>query len=313
MRHSSREPIYELAEKLTVIAEALYTQEKVKHVSRAAIARFCDLKQKSLTSACSAGKLSLEMQERMASFVGFDLENPSWIDRSIPIGKRHLPGVNANRTDTASSFRNYLLPHLGLSSVARYQIAGEIPQSKQPELASVALTDFGQHASAGSTVHGHLEASLSPGFLSDGIAYGFNTFRVRLGLSRDGGLRVRRRLAEGEVVTIGGVEVVSRGTQYEPYWEFKSPDGIFHGEIITDDDPLVELTVADVPAKLRIEMSVHLHDGSLRTSPNSELSSKNKSRVIERLMALMIEDDVRADGSILVSRQDASITFCADE
>ena len=109
----TRHIVFELSEKVNVLVEALAAKTGMP-ASRIALAKACQVKVKSLTSNRNDGKISMDMEARLAKTVGFDASHFSWIDRNIPAHERHLPRPSKPRRDTAAEFRNYLFRSLGL-------------------------------------------------------------------------------------------------------------------------------------------------------------------------------------------------------
>lgn len=311
----SRETIFELVDKISTLAEAMHRLEKIDAPSRSEFAKLCGIKQKSLTSACNAGGLTISMQKAIAEKVGFDRDHRTWIDRNVPAKRRHDTGFSGLRMDKAINFRNYLLPLLGLSGSPRYRLVPRVPATISPDLASVALTDYGQTTPEGSDIHAHLQASLHIGYLEDGFAYGFERFAVRIRFTHSDLLEVNGRLAEKEPVLLEGVEATCHGTSMDPYWKFSINHSVFDQEIstATGDEPLIKIRPWNIPAEMKVELAVHPHDGTLIAIPPNQMTSNNKSRVIERLMLKMLSDDIDASGSLILSRQVVGILQVKDD
>lgn len=306
---SQRDYIHELPRKLSVIAEALHEIGELDGSSRASLARHCGLNIKTLNSACAASRMKKEMQGAIAAASGFEVTSRSWIDTNIPGNKRHLSELQGTRKDTCDHFKRHLYSELGLAGQARVGVLSETPKSKNADFASVSLTDYGQTASLDTEVHCHLEMSVSCGYLTDGLSFGFRRMRVRFGVLDQLRGKIAGLLESDDKSLNQKVTVCRRGTSSEPYWEITSLEPVLHGEFRTDEAPLAAVEILNAPVSVKVELSAHLFDGSLVTSTGAPLPTTNKARVIERLASMSIADEPSVDDRVQFSAQRAQITF----
>lgn len=309
----SREKIFELRDKLTHLADAMNRLDSSIPASRRALADACGIKYKSLNSGCDNDGLSVEMQKALANRVGFDRLHPSWIDISIPSTKRHQANAKTPRRDSAVHFKNYLFSHLGISDLVRYRLVPRTPTTAAPEIAAVAVTDYGQTTVEGTDIQVHLESSVRMGYFEDGFGYGFQRFRVQLRFSAGDVIEVSERLGEKGPELLGDVETTCQGTSMNPQWEFAVKKSVFDQTVMTAEKPLIKLKPKELPASLQVDLAVHPHNGSLVSIPPNEMTSKNKERVLERLMMKLMSDDVQSDGSYVMSRQLVEIDYVQNE
>lgn len=308
----NREPIFQLREKIDILSEAAFQKFSIAQ-SRAALAEYCGIKAKSLTSACDASGMALEMQAKLSEAIGFDLQNVAWIDRSVPMRERYRVHSDRPRRDGAQDFRSYLFVLLGLSQPIRYALQAYVPHSPIRDIASISVTDYRQTVMAGSDVHVHLGTSVRKGTLEGDVQFGFQKFRVRATFSEDSRLQIVDRLAskKGEC-KVSAILVEAQGTEFDPQWEFSHPGGIFDQEVNTNDEPLLKIHPLELPVRLEVELLLHPHDGSLVSGDGSPLSDTNKDRVVQCLMVKMIDEDRRTNGSLAVSRQVAEVKAMFD-
>ena len=216
---------------------------------------------------------------------------------------------DSTRRDTAESFRRFLYSRLGLSDSVRFGLIVDTPSTKNPDFASISITDYGQTTAEDSDFHCHLELSLSVGYLTDGLAYGFRKVRVRFDLADHSRGHLTSRLGLNGSDLTGEAKVTPRGTNSEPFWEVVTSKKVLDGEYRTNDDPLAKLEVRKAPLDLRVELSAHLFDGSLVAANGTMLPSVNKTRVLERLMSMSLSDDSAQDGWIKLSTQSGKISY----
>ncbi|MFW2542666.1 hypothetical protein ACN2XU_08495 [Primorskyibacter sp. 2E107] len=149
---------------------------------------------------------------------------------------------------------------------------------------------------AGAEVLAFLEVHLSRAYLDHEINYGFKKVRVRLRLGVDPRPRLVERLENGN--TIADAHLSTGGTLEEPFWEISSPK-VLQGDYVTKEGPLAKFA-AETGARVTAELSAHLFDGSLDIN-NSNAASNAKTRIIERLVGVMISDEIEVDGRIKLS------------
>jgi hypothetical protein len=311
---SKGKTIFQLNEKISVMIEAMCGLEDQGNSSLNEFARWCGVDPKTLRSACASGGLTKNLEGKIAERLGFELEHRTWVDPNVPLSSRHDGNYRGPRSDDALSFRNYLLPHLGLAGSVRYQLVTETPITPSAEMVSVELTDHGQTTAEGSDVHIHLQASLRVAYLEDGIAYGFDQFAVKLGLMAGDTHKVIARLGEDGNVQLPGAELICQGTPMQPVWVFKCPRSVFNNEVSTSggDLPLVRILPRSIPAEMTVELSVHPHNGSLVVTPPHKMTSKNKERIVERLMLQMI-GNLDPSGSLTLAKQKVTIVQVDDD
>lgn len=299
--------IYDLQKKISVLADVLSDTGRIERNSRAEIARFCKINKKTLEAACDRSTLSTDLQQRLSMACGFNLEDVSWIDRKIPQNKRHLSEYDGVRRDSARDFREHFTKVLGVYEARSYRFSGPAPMTADADFASVAITDFGQHVAEGSALHVFAQVSLSPGYAEEGIKYGFKRVRVSLHLDQSGSLACCNCLGEKTHAAISDASILRRGTSAEPFWELYKDKAMLEGEYQTLEEPLTLINVKDTPSKIAAELSAHLHDGTLLFEGDTAKVSTNKQRIIERLMALMVDEGRSASGRLYLSKHELSI------
>lgn len=311
---SKGKPIFQLKEKISVMTEAMCALEDHGDSSFNEFSRWCSVPPKTLRSSCKAGGLTKDLERKIAERVGFELDHRTWVDPNVPLNRRHDDGYSGPRSDDALSFRNYLFPHLGLAGSVRYQLVNHTPLTPSAEMVSVELTDHGQTTAEGSDVHVHLQACLRVAYLEDGIAYGFDQFAVKLNLMAGDTHKVVGRLGEDGKVQLPGAELTCQGTPMRPVWVFKCLASVFNNEVSTSggDMPLVKFLPRSIPAEMTVELSVHPHNGSLVVPPPHKMTSKNKERIVERLMLQMI-GDLDPSGSLTLAKQEVAIVQVDDD
>lgn len=299
--------VHELKEKISILADVLSDTGRIDRNSRPEIARFCQINVKTLETACERSTLSTDFQQRLSTVCGFNLEDVSWIDRKIPQNNRHQSEYASVRKDSARDFREYFTKVLGVYEARSYRLSGPAPKTADADFASVAITDFGQHVAEGSALHVFAQVSLSPGYAEEGIKYGFKRVRVSLHLDQSGSVSCRNCLGEQRHAAIGDASILRRGTTAEPFWELSKNEAMLEGEYQTLEQPLTLIDVKDTPSKIAAELSAHLHDGTLLFEGDAAEVSTNKQRIIERLMALMVDEGRSASGRLYLSKHELTI------
>lgn len=308
MRHRNV-PIYQLERKVTAMTEVLFQSGQIATQGRSALAEFAGVNIKTLNSSIAVGGATKEVQEKLARACNFATESRSWIDTTLSDDERRKPREPYPGLDAAENFHQHLRVQNGLDTRSPTQLFGDRPNVKAPDLASFALSDFGQSTPPGEAVLIFLEVDLTPGLDEWDYEYGFSRIRIRPKFPSEPSIEIKERLGHQDPCQIGNAKLEGKGTEYHPYWEIStiSDNGVLEGDYSTRDGPLFKLKVPGVPYHFSAELRVRLRDGTLRAKGEKPLPKRNKRLIIQRLIALMLEDELDVSGWQTLGSQSLTI------
>jgi hypothetical protein len=279
--------VHALQKKTRIIAETLCELGKIPAPSIPDFARFAQIDYDTLKTAWRSGRLSIELQEKMATAAGFHTSDHTWLDTDVDPMLRSSPdGPAYPGRDTAAAFRAMLRRQLELPGTGTLiRIKNSRPQLVDSNLASFSVADSGQGAALGEPNPLFLCLVLEPGFHPRGIAYGFQRVRVRLVFDAGSQARIKHRLGHATTVKINGAFLEVRGGEHHPEWFLHVPDVVLKGEYVTTENPLCLLADTYIGEEFRAEVAVRPMDGTVVAVDGKPLLEAHKRHVLELLCA----------------------------
>lgn len=277
--------IHSLQRKVRIMAETLYELGKLKTPSIPSFAKFVDVDYDTLKTAWRSGRISLDLQEKMAKAAGFSTSDSSWLDSDIdPALRSATDGLTYPGRDSAAAFRTMLRRQSELPGAGTLvRIRNERPDLVDSNLASFSVADSGQGALLGDSNPLFLSIVLEPGFHPKGIKYGFQRVRLRLAFGKQSQVRLKERLGHGSAVRINGATLEVRGGEHYPEWFLQVPEAVLKGEYITADDPLCVLADSQLGEEFSAEIAVRPMDGTVVALDGRPLLEAQKKHIIELL------------------------------
>lgn len=300
--------IHALERKVRAIAETLHEIARIPHPSRRSFAAYAKINYDSLKAAWNSGRLSSDLQEKISTAAGFDHLDPAWADQSVPPNDRSKPdGPTYPGRDTVESFRSMLRHRHGLvGEVVR--VVDRRPVLLDSNLLTFTLEDSGQGSRLDEAAALFLTLVLEPGYDSNGLVYGFRRVRFRLKFADKSEIRILNRLASGTVIKLGTANLIARGDAHNSEWFLQTDASALHGEFRTQEQPLCSLLGFKIEEQFEAEVSVRLMDGSLVNQDGSELSSPNKTRIIEILSAKKLAGVADSHGWLSLGLQKLTVS-----
>jgi len=297
--------VHALEKKVRIMAETLCELGKINSVSRAHFARAVGIDYQVLKTAWRSGRLSAQLNEKLAASAGFDILDPTWIDDNVE------PGVRSNSDtpsypgrDSAAAFRAMLRRSHDLPGTGTFvRIANGRPQLIDSNLASFCMDDSGQGAALGDSAPLFFSLIIDRGYHSKGIEYGFRRMRLRLVFDEHSHARIKERLGEANKVEINGAHLEARGGDHHAEWFLQAPNAILEGEYSTKENPLCLLTTPEINEVFRAEIAVRPMDGTLISVNGAPLSDAQKKSIIEILCAKKLEGISDSQGWISLGSQ----------
>ena len=296
--------VHALEAKVRVIAEIFGELGIIASGSRREFAAFADIDYDSLKTAWRSGRLSNELEQKLAKAAGFDPNDPNWVDENVDPAARAVADKLYPGRDTIANFRAMLrrrfeLPGYGTA----VRIFSERPQLIDNNLATFSVEDSGQEMALGEPAPMFLCAVLERGFHPRGVEYGFSRVRFRFVFSEHSQIRVKQRLPVENSIEINGAILEARGTEHHTEWFFRVENSILEGEYMTKDHPLCALDEIVLGEDFYAEISVRPKDGSLLAVNGAPLEDMHKRRIIECLCAKKIPGLADTQGWISLGRQ----------
>jgi hypothetical protein len=300
--------VHALEHKVRVIAETLHEVGRIPNPSRRDFAVHANINYDRLKAAWSSGRLSPDLQGKISAAAGFDHVDPTWADQSVPPNDRSKPdGPTYPGRDTVENFR-YMLRHChGLAAEVVRVVDGR-PLLLDSNLLTFTLEDSGQGSRLDQAASLFLTMVLEPGYHPNGLVYGFRRVRLRLKFANKSGIRIMDRLAFGSVIQIGTGSLIARGDAHNSEWLLETDASALRGEFRTQEQPLCNLLGFKIEEQFEAEVSVRLMDGSLVNQDGSELSSPNKKRIIEILLAKKLAGVADTQGWLSLGLQTLTVS-----
>jgi hypothetical protein len=300
--------IHALHKKARAMAETLYDIGKLPKPSMPEFAQYAQIDYDTLKTALRSGRLSTELQQKMADAAGFNISDPTWLDSDIDPGVRSAAdGMNYPGRDSALAFRAMLRRQMELPGTGTLiRIKNSRPQLLDINLASFSIEDSGQGATLGDSNPLFLSLVVEPGFHPKGFMYGFQQVRVRLLFDAESGARIKQRLGQSEAVKLNGAFLEVRGTEHHSEWFLHVSNAILKGEYITTE-ALCLLTDCDLGEEFRAEIAVRPMDGTVVAADGKPLLEINKRRVLELLCGKQLPGTLDSQGWVSLGLQRLSI------
>lgn len=297
--------VHALEKKIRIMAETLCEVGKINSVSRRNFANFAGIDYDTLKAAWASGRLSTELNERLADAAGFDTAHPTWIDENVePLARSSPDGPSYPGRDTAVAFRSMLRRCHDLAGTGTLvRIADERPQLIDSNLATFCVEDSGQGAALGEPAPLFFSAVLEPGYYPKGIGYGFKRIRLRLVFDERSQTRIKERLGQAKTIEINGARLDVRGSEHHPEWLLHVRDSILQGQYDTKEDPLCSLSGLEIGEEFHAEISVRPMDGTLVAIDGAPLPDVPKRRIIELLCAKKLPASLDTQGWISLGLQ----------
>lgn len=299
--------VHALGTKLSVIAQTLHELKRIPHPSRRDFARFSLLNYDSLKAAWKLGRISEDLQEKIAAIAGFNISDPSWIDQNIAPHNRSQPDTTYyTGRDSVTNFR-YMLRHTHGLAAEVIRIIGAVPELVDRNLLSFSVEDSRQGTRLDKTASLFLTMIIDHGYLPSGLIYGFRRVRLRLSLPENSALKISDLLARTNPVKMGTASLSGRGDSYNPEWFLEAQTLPLCGEYGTREDPLCSLEGFTLEDEFKAEVAVRPMDGSVIKRNGTDLSSNNKRRVLEALAAKRLVGTVDSQGWISLGMQTLAV------
>jgi hypothetical protein len=295
--------------KVRIMAETLCEAGTINSGSRRHFASFAGVDYDTLKAAWRSGRLSNELNEKLALAAGFDSTDPCWIDENVdPMQRSSTDGASYPGRDTVAAFRSMLRRRRDLPGAGTFvRITNERPQLLVTNLAAFSVEDSGQGAVLGDPAPLFFSIVVEPGYYPKGVQYGFKRMRLRLVLDARSRARILKRLAEDVKVEINGAVLEVRGSAHFPEWFLHVQTAVLDGEYSSRQDPLCVLAGAEVGEEFRAEMAVRPMDGTLVAIDGAPLPDPQKRRIIELLCAKQLQGSSDSQGWISLGLQRLSI------
>jgi hypothetical protein len=299
--------LHALEQKIRIIAETLYELGIIKNPSRREFAHVAGINYDALKAAWSSGRLSPELQEKIAQVGGFDQTDPCWNDPSVQPNKRSMSdSADYPGRDTVANFRHMVRRRHALVPEI-IKVKDERPRLLDSNLMTFAVGDLGQGGALDQPASLFFTVVLEPGYHPSGFTYGFRRIRLRLNFEEKSSIRMKDRLACGSAVEIAGAILTTRGDEHHSEWFLEVETSMLQGEFASKDSALCNLTGFFVGEQFEADVSVRLLDGTLVGQEGVELGSINKKRIIEILSAKKLPNVPGSQGWLSLGVQKLTI------
>lgn len=290
--------------KVRIMAETLSEAGKISSPSRREFARFADIDYDTLKAAWRSGRLSNELEAKLALAAEFDPSDLSWIDENVLPSQRSAAGPSYPGRDTVAAFRSMLRRRHGFTGTGIFvRVVNDRPQLLDSNLATFSVEDSGQGAIAGEPAPLFFSIVVEPGFDPKGIHYGFQRVRLRLVLDPATTTRIVDRLAQDKKVEIKNAVLEVRGGEHFPEWFLHVQGTVLDGEYSSRNEPLCVLTGASIGEELRADIAVRPMDGTLVAVDGAPLPDLLKRRIVEILCAKKLPGSTDTQGWISLGLQ----------
>lgn len=302
--------IFKLERKIAIIAEVIGEREG-KTFSRKSFAEWADLNYDSLKSCWSRNVISLDIETKLAAVANFDRNGLAWYDpdRGGPSGNRA-----GGRKDDVDDFRRYLRAQNGLAGIDMRRLADHRPDLMDEHLANFALDDGGQSSHPDGPAYLFLDLTLSPSYIAEGLAYGFQEVRVALSLGANSVGRFVERLGQGRASRLGNGTVIGGGTRHRPTFDIcaATMDTILNGEYVTKDQPLCQVENIFLDDIISAELAVNIYSGKIIGAEGTNLPSDNKKAVVSMLIAKRLNRNDGVPGWAVLAQQRLTVVKAED-
>jgi hypothetical protein len=172
------QPALEL--KLRVIAETLYELGKMRSDSRRELAQLAGVNYNRLKAAWASGRLSTDLQMKLAEVGGFEASDPTWIDHNVlPLERSKSDNTDYPGQDTIQKFKMMIRRCHRLTGTETIRVANQRPRLIDSNLATFTVEDSGQGTTSNGSVQMFFTIVLNLGYHSSGFAYGFRRVRLK--------------------------------------------------------------------------------------------------------------------------------------
>lgn len=293
--------IFKLERKISIIAEVMGEREG-RNFSRKAFAEWADLNYDSLKSSWSRGTISPDLEIKLAVAANFDRNAIPWYDSERG---GHSTSRSTNRKDDVDEFRRYLRTRNGLGGSDKRRLADHRPDLMDEHLANFALDDGGQSTHPDFPAYLFLDLTLSPSYIAEGLAYGFQEVRVSLSLGVNSLGRFIDRMGQDGAIVLGNGIIHGGGTRHRPTFEISTPssEAILNGQYVTKDQPLCKVENVFIDDVISAELAVNVYSGKILSADGTDLPSENKKAVVSLLMANRLNKAEGAPGWAVVAQQ----------
>ncbi len=300
--------VFQLDEKLRVMAETLHSAGAISSSSRRALTDYLGLDYNRLKAAWNTGRASSELNKVIAIGVGFEVDDPTWIDLSTsPSQRRDIDPSNHSRRDSARSFESMLRKRLGVDGAPSAGLQDERPTLLDDNLAILSAEGSGQAIEHGQPLPLFVTLALYAGHHDNGLIFGFRKVRFKLRFSSSSKARMTNRLAAGGKIDLGGARLTVVGGAHDAHWFIEVESGFLEGEYRTSEEPLCDLIGYEFEESFEAEMSVRMLDGSLVNSDGAPLLGANKRAIVERLYEKSLGAPTDSQGWIALGLQRLSV------
>lgn len=274
--------IYKLERKIAIIAEVVGEREG-QIFSRKSFAEWAGLNYDSLKSTWGRGSISMELEIALATAARFDRSHNSWFD---PARSGTSENRGPRKKDDIDDFRRYLRESNGLMGSDKRRLADHRPDLFDAHLANFALDDGGQSSHPDEPAYLFLDLTLSPSYIADGLAYGFQEVRVSLSLGDKSLGRFEEILGKASLVQLGNGTLTGGGSPHHPKFDIRvqKTGSILEGEFVTNELPLCHVHNLFLDDVITAELLVNPYSGKILSAEGKELPSDNKQAVISLLI-----------------------------
>ena len=299
--------IHALEPKIRIMAEVMKELGRIEELSIPEFAHSASIDYNALKAMWSADKLRLssKMEAKLAKTAGFDVSDPAWVDHSVSATVRAQgDGPRYPGSDTAAAFRARLREIHNLPGAdVRVRVEDGRPQLLDQNLASFSVTDSGQASLLGEPAPMFFSLVMEPGFLPNGLAYGFRRVRLRLAFAGESNTQVISAHDPLAAIEIKDAIVEFRGDKHHPEWFIHVERSVLKGQYVTTSDPFCSLNNLKLGEEFGADISVQSLDGSLIALDGTNLPPTNKQRILEILAAKKLRGTVNSHGWISLGVQ----------
>ena len=301
--------IYQLQEKVKILAEVLFEAKQIDSPSTKSLAQFSEINYETLRSSARSWRVSNSIAKKLSMAGNFSLGNTYWVDLEISEAQRlkAIPEGDYEGEYTPKNFRKFLRSQWNLTKHKNLKLRSRIPVKNEEATISFSFSDSGQSMSQ--------ESSMDIFFELDGVAryyegkfkYGFNKIQIELQARNSREIFFEDRCGAGEPFDIGGGKLSARGTKFEPRWNFFVDGGVIDGSFVTSEAPICRLINKDVGDIIDGKVSAQLYDGVLVRKDGKKLSSAAKAAIIKILISKTINPEASKSGCLDLGRQELEI------
>jgi hypothetical protein len=303
--------IYQARAKFEIMADLLFRVRTIPSADIKTLSTYLGINYRTLNTLIDEGRISPENEQTVAERCRFAQDDERWVDPSVPERARENYAVDgyAGR-DTAGNFQQMLIG-VWMPEHPSFHAATGYPEAANRYLAKHFVSDCGQSTPHDVDMPLFLEADFGTVCDVSGVRYGFRRVRLDVEVICQNGAKAVRRLGMHQPASISDAVIASRGTSLQPSWiieQSQTDSAILDGEYATKDMPLFELRNFEAGTRVESYVSGNLHDGSVVSSDSDLVLTPNQREIIKQICSAEIASETKADGWLVLSRHNLTIT-----